>query len=143
MGEEKIKVILDANTYASFFLTGGETIARIFEFWKKGAFDVFASIDIIAEIYRIFSYPKIQKRISPVDQNALTQLIENLVERIYPKEITHIVRDPMDKKYLEVASACLADYLVTGDKDLLWLKKFGTTQIITPKEFAGILQKQV
>lgn len=141
MGEEKVNVILDANIYASFFLTRGETIAQIFALWKSGDFEVFASIDIVAEIYRIFRYPKIQKRITPVDKNALIQMVEDLVERVYPHETTHIVRDPKDEKYLEAALACQADYLVTGDQDLLSLKKYGTTRIVSPKEFVEALQK--
>lgn len=141
MGEKTIKVILDANVYVSFFLTRGETIASVFALWKRGEFEVFVSTDIVAEAYRIFRYPKIQKRITSVDQKALTQMVEDLVERIYPQERTHVLRDPDDEKYLEAASACQADYLVTGDRDLLSLKNFGTTRIVSPKEFVDILKK--
>ncbi len=143
MGEKKIKVILDANIYVSFFLTGGETIATVFVLWKRGEFEVFASTDIVAEIYRIFRYPKIQKRVTSVDKKALTQMVEDLVERVYPQERTRVLRDPDDEKYLQAASACQADYLVSGDRDLLSLKKFGTTQIVSPKEFVEILQKSI
>ncbi len=141
MGEKTIKVILDANIFVSFFLTRGETIASVFAFWKRGKFEVFASTDIVVEVYRIFRYPKIQKRITSVDHKALIQLVENLVERVYPQERTHVLRDPDDEKYLEAASVCHADYLVTGDRDLLSLKKYGTTQIVSPKEFVDILKK--
>lgn len=140
MGEEKIKVILDANIYVSFFLTRGETIATVFALWKSGAFVIFASIDIVAEIYRIFRYPKIQKRITSIDKNALIRMLDDLVERVYPQERTHFLSDPDDEKYLEAASACQADYLVTGDRVLLSLKKFGTTRIVSPKEFVEMLQ---
>ncbi len=143
MGEKTIKVILDANIYASFFLTGGETIAQIFALWKSGDIEVFASIDIVAEVYRIFRYPKIQKRITSIDKNALMQMLEYLVKRVYPQETTHIVRDSKDEKYIEAASACQADYLVTGDRDLLSLKTFGTTRIVSPKEFVEVLQKGI
>lgn len=143
MGEEKIKVILDANIYASFFLTGGETIATVFALWKRGEFEIFVSIDIVAEVYRIFRYPKIQKRITSVDKKALIQMLEDHVERVYPQERTRVSSDPDDEKYLEAAIACQADYLVTGDRDLLSLKKFGTTRIVSPKEFVEVLQKQI
>lgn len=141
MGEKKIKVILDANIFVSFFLTGGETIATVFSLWKRGEFEVFASADIVAEVYRIFRYPKIQKRVTFVDQKALTQMIEDLVGRVYPQERTHVLRDPDDEKYLQAASVCQADYLVSGDRDLLSLKKYGTTRIVSPKEFVEVLQK--
>lgn len=143
MGEKKIKVILDANIYASFFLTGGETIATVFALWKRGEFEIFVSIDIVAEVYRIFRYPKIQKRITSVDNKALIQMLEDHVERVYPQERTHVSSDPDDEKYLEAAIACQADYLVTGDRDLLSLKKFGTTRIVSPKEFVKVLEKKI
>lgn len=143
MGEKTIKVILDANIFVSFFLTGGETIATVFALWKRGKFEVFASTDIVAEVYRIFRYPKIQKRITSVDQKALIQMVEDLVERVYPQKRTHVLRDPDDEKYLEAASACHADYLVSGDRDLLSLKNFGTTRIVSPKEFVEVLQKGI
>lgn len=142
MGEKKIKVILDANIFVSFFLTGGETIASVFALWKRGEFEVFASTDIVAEVYRIFRYPKIQKRVTSVDQKAMTQTVEDLIERVYPHERTHELRDPDDEKYLEAASECQADYLVSGDRDLLSLKKFGRTRIVSPKEFVEILHNE-
>lgn len=70
-------------------------------------------------------------------------MVEDLVERVYPQERTHVLRDPDDEKYLEAASACQADYLVSGDRDLLSLKKFGTTRIVSPKEFVEVLQKGI
>lgn len=143
MGEEKIKVILDANIYVSFFLTGGETIATVFALWKGGAFEIFASIDIVAEVYRIFRYPKIQKRITSVDKKALIQMLEDHVECVYPQDRTHFSSDPDDEKYLEAAAACDANYLVSGDRDLLSLKKFGRTQIVSPKEFVELLQRRI
>lgn len=143
MDEKKIKVILDANIYASFFLSSGETIASVFDLWRRGEFKIFASIDIIAEVYRIFRYPKIQKRVTSVDKKALIQILEDLVEHVYPQERTHISSDPDDEKYLEAASACDADYLVTGDRDLLSLKQFGTTRIVSPKEFVEVLEKKI
>ncbi|TSC95701.1 MAG: hypothetical protein CEN88_443, partial [Candidatus Berkelbacteria bacterium Licking1014_2] len=40
-----------------------------------------------------------------------------------------------DNIFLETAIAGKADYLVTGDKDLLTLKKINGTQIITLRDF--------
>jgi len=35
-----------------------------------------------------------------------------------------------------------ADYLITGDADLLVMKTFGSTEIIKPKEFEDILNSE-
>lgn len=51
------------------------------------------------------------------------------------KEHVAVCRDPKDNQFLDVAIASEALFLITGDKDLLSLKTFRTTRIITPREF--------
>jgi predicted nucleic acid-binding protein len=50
-----------------------------------------------------------------------------------------VCRDPKDNFLLALAKDGLADYLITGDRDLLSVKKFGKTQIVTLNEFEKIL----
>jgi len=47
----------------------------------------------------------------------------------------HVCRDPDDDFWLELAADASAHYLVTGDEDLLVIKKYGETEIITVAEF--------
>ena len=44
-------------------------------------------------------------------------------------------RDPHDDKFLELAVAGCADYLITGDADLLVMERFRTTAILAPAAF--------
>lgn len=53
-----------------------------------------------------------------------------------PTEAIHCCRDAKDDKFLELASACQADFLITGDEDLLVLDPFRKTRILTMTEFA-------
>lgn len=53
-------------------------------------------------------------------------------------EIRGVCRDPKDDAILETAWRANADYLVTGDKDLLSLKEFRGTKIITVAAYLGI-----
>ena len=43
--------------------------------------------------------------------------------------------DPTDNKILECAETAKADFVITGDKHLLNLKKWKSTEIVTPSEF--------
>ena len=52
-----------------------------------------------------------------------------------PWEIPHVCRDPDDNQILACAYAAKADYLVTGDDDLLVLKEFKNFRIIKPRDF--------
>lgn len=54
----------------------------------------------------------------------------------FPK---HVCSDPDDDKFLEAALAARADHLVTRDSALLNLRKFQGTQIVTPRQFLGLL----
>lgn len=50
-----------------------------------------------------------------------------------------VCRDPDDDYILAAAVNAGCDYLVTGDKDLLALKKFEGMSIVTPREFAELV----
>ena len=48
-------------------------------------------------------------------------------------------RDPKDNKFLEVAVAGQAEYIVSGDEDLLVLDPFRGIRIVTPAELLELL----
>ncbi len=50
-----------------------------------------------------------------------------------------VCRDPDDDRILAAAVNAGCAYLVTGDKDLLALKKFIDTGVVTPREFAELV----
>ncbi|UCG23794.1 MAG: hypothetical protein JSW55_16915 [Chloroflexota bacterium] len=49
------------------------------------------------------------------------------------------VADPFDEMFLACAVLGAADYVVTGDKELLALSKFGAAEIVRPAKFVGML----
>lgn len=59
---------------------------------------------------------------------------------VQPVEQIKICRDPEDDKFLEVAATVKANFLISGDKDLLILKKFHQTKIVSPKQILQILR---
>ena len=67
-----------------------------------------------------------------LDTNIIVSL-SHLV--IAPKITVKVCRDEKDNKFLECAESAKADYIVSGDEDLLYLKEFKSTRIITAKEF--------
>ena len=69
------------------------------------------------------------------------ELVEALVRESRLVEITEPVRecrDPNDDQILEVAVNGDAEYLVTGDADLLSMDPFRGVRIVTPAEFLTI-----
>lgn len=66
------------------------------------------------------------------------KLIEKNSILIFPKEKIGICRNPKDNMILETAVASKADFIITGDRDLLALKIYKTIRILTPAGFFKI-----
>lgn len=67
-------------------------------------------------------------------------MLENSIV-IEDKNLVSICRDPDDNKFLNCALLGGADYLISGDNDLLVLKIIGSSKIVTPAEFLRKYQK--
>lgn len=50
-----------------------------------------------------------------------------------------LIRDPDDAIFVEAAIAGEADYIVTGDRDLLELGSYEGILIVTPADFVALL----
>jgi putative PIN family toxin of toxin-antitoxin system len=65
----------------------------------------------------------------------LADTIPNALRVIVTGKLSGICRDPNDDFILECAETGKADLIVTGDKDLLSLKMYGTIKILTPRQY--------
>lgn len=61
-----------------------------------------------------------------------------LLPTIQPEDVPAVVRDPKDDYLLAHALLGRADYLVTGDRDLLVLERVEQLRIVTPGAFVEI-----
>lgn len=77
----------------------------------------------------------------PEDElNKLQKIFKNHATIIFPKRTIDICRDPKDNYVLDLCLAGKADYLITGDQDLLILTQSGKTKIVTLQEFLNIVK---
>lgn len=88
---------------------------------------------MIEELSRIltkkFHFSK--KRLSKLQER-----LEKSTTLVVPsKQVTAIKTDEADNRILEAAVEARADYIVSGDKDLLRLRRFGDIAIVSPKTF--------
>jgi uncharacterized protein len=133
-----MKVIFDTNVLLSAVFSPTSVTGRAFD---KGfeIGNVICSSDTLAELIEVFSRPKFDKYISAKKRK---QFVDDFVAAAIPivteRFETAICRDPKDEKFLELAVAANADYLVSGDKDLLVLNPFRRTLILTPREFLDL-----
>jgi len=84
------------------------------------------------------------KRDFKTEEQEITERISlflEIIKLVEPKaKINEIKEDPTDNKFLECAVEAKADYIISGDKHLLKIKKFKETKILTPNKFLDILK---
>ena len=133
------KVVLDANVIISAPF-GGKPLEAVGRALKEH--DVFISESIIEEIDQVLK--RLSKKLSTEQilylQERLRQLFE-IAQRIPVSRRLSLSRDAKDDHYLSLCKEAQADFLVTGDKDLLnlgpeTLRKNGIAcRIINPTSF--------
>ena len=135
-----MRVVLDANIYISALISNKGAPAKVMRLWQQGVFDVVISAEILAEIGRVLTYPKLQQKYKQVAQVAdrFVQLLAIQAIIVKPKTKLNIVRDDeTDNRYLECAVSGKATYIITGDKHLLDLRKYKTIAILPPAQFVA------
>ncbi|MCC6605643.1 MAG: putative toxin-antitoxin system toxin component, PIN family [Anaerolineae bacterium] len=109
-------VVVDTNVLLK--MAAARTGSPLFASWQSRHFDLYLSIEMLAELEDVLSRPKIQRFVRPsVGKQFLKLLVERAVFVLPAHEFPHS-RDPGDDKVVATAVAAQANYLVTVDKDL-------------------------
>jgi len=135
----KLKVVLDTNIYLSGIIFGGNS-RHILDLVIDKKIIAITSPAILLEISQ-----KLEKKFKWSKKQVLVTIrtLAKTVMVIRPKKRLNIVKaDKNDNKIIEAASAGVADYVITGDKHLLQLKKYHHIKIIFPVEFLSIYFKR-
>jgi hypothetical protein len=135
-----VKAVIDSNVWISALITAGKP-KKLVEAWlSEGLFILIYPQTLINELRNVPSKARLAQRIALEDLEKLIALIEEDGFLLDPENAAPISRDPKDDVFLACAMASAADYLVTGDQDLLCLKEHGNTKIVTPHEFLSIIK---
>ncbi|MBF0478807.1 MAG: putative toxin-antitoxin system toxin component, PIN family [Candidatus Omnitrophica bacterium] len=132
-----MKVVLDTNVLISAIIFGGKS-RDILEMAISGKIKLAISQDILKELAEVLIDKKFQSPASFVQQ-IIHELFEISELVIVTSKINVIKNDPDDNRILECAVGAEADYIVSGDKDLLTLKHFGKIKILSPSDFGGLI----
>jgi uncharacterized protein len=140
-----LSAALDATILVSAFLTRGGVSDELLRHGREGAFVVFLSEDILAEVVHTLAYPRIRRRYPYTDEDVRV-FCDGLREAAslvsVPSDIPAVVRDLNDDMVLATAHAAHAAYLITRDLDLLSLQTYEGITILTPEAFMGILRER-
>jgi putative PIN family toxin of toxin-antitoxin system len=104
---------------------------------RKQTFDLVLCDDIIREFEGIL---KKKFKLSSNDLYEITSIVSEAASEIldHLSSFPRICRDPNDDMIIACAIDAAADYIVTGDEDLLILKRYKDIIILNPRNFAAI-----
>ncbi|MDZ7898317.1 MAG: putative toxin-antitoxin system toxin component, PIN family [Arcicella sp.] len=126
--------IIDTNTLVSAVILPNSTPKKAFDKAQENGFLVFSEATF-AELSEVICRTKFDKYL-PLEKRL--NFIKSLRESSLLIEITtHVTdcRDPKDDKFLDLALAAQAHYIITGDQDLLVLHPYHNTMILTAADF--------
>ena len=129
-----VRLVVDVNVLISS-LMGGE-LAGLSAAFADARFHVCTTNEQLAELLEVVERPKFRKYFTLAEGRAFFAdfcLIAESTSVKAPYE--PVSRDPKDDYLLALAKAAKADLLITGDEDLLVLKKYGKTRILKPSVF--------
>lgn len=145
-----IRAVLDTNVLISFLFIKQETnIWRLNNCWQRSEFETVLSLAALKELVEVLSRARVQDR-AGVEIASIKQLLRDIVDRsimVQPKyHLTKVLTDETDHKFLESALTAKAQFVVSGDKDLLSLQQYfheeskQLLKIVNTTKFLSILE---
>lgn len=133
----KPRIVVDTNVLLSgiFFEKGNE--AQVLQLVLEDRVNLLTSLETLEELRETLTRPKFH--LLPSQSLALFQLIlgkSRVILKINEAEVR--CRDKNDQKFLDCAHTGRADYLISGDPDLLDMQQVGRTRIIRA---AGLIRE--
>ena len=137
-----MKIVLDTNVVVSAAVSPKGPPAEIVRAWRAHSFTWVTSPLLLDELERTLFSPRIRRYLAWGEDEIAEFLatVRQAAEVTSPTRQIDVIRDdPADNRVLEAAVSAQADYIVSGDHDLLNLKTYEGVQIVTPARFVAIL----
>jgi len=137
----RIRIILDTNWYISATINK-KSRRTLYELITNESLLILFSEEILQEYKKVIARDKFNKIIRQAQVNRFMKLVMLAVHKVDIQTETFGSRDLKDNFLLSMAFDGNADYLVTGDLDLLVLRKIGQTQIVTLAQFLELIAQK-
>jgi uncharacterized protein len=131
------KVFLDTNLWISFLIS--KNYSFLDNYVENGKVKLVFSKELFTEFITVAERPKFTKFFSPKDIKKLISYIDKFGILYQVTSNIKDCRDIKDNFLLNLAIDSNADYLITGDSDLLNLKTIHNTKILTIKDLESEL----
>lgn len=129
-----MRFIFDTNILISRLLAAKSLPAKALDIGLVSG-SVLASDATLNELADVLSRDKFDRYVTIKDRKQFLEHFLYIIEKVEIIRTVKECRDPKDDKFLELALNGQADYLVTGDEDLLVMENFHQSKILTPANF--------
>jgi putative PIN family toxin of toxin-antitoxin system len=133
MAKRADRIIIDTNLWISFLIT--KDLRSLDEKIKTGRIKLLFSLELMEEFLMVAHRPKLKKYFNKESIELIVDLFDVYGEVAEVKSNIELCRDPKDNFLLSLAADSKANFLITGDKDLLAIKTLGKTKIITITDY--------
>ena len=137
-----MRAVADTNVVVSGLLWLGPP-RRVLDAARNGAVSLFTSAELLAELEEVLSREKFRERLrrAAVQPADLVTGFAALAAVVRPAAISPVVlRDPDDDAVIACAIAASAEVIVSGDDDLLSLKRHEGIEVLKAAEFLARIQ---
>jgi putative PIN family toxin of toxin-antitoxin system len=141
MESNDLRVVIDTNIWISFLI--GKAITGLNQAIINDRLIILFSDDLFSELIEVLNRPKFKKYFSESAIQNLIALLNEKVELIETSLHFDDCRDKKDNFLLDLAVSGNANYLVTGDSDLLILNPFENVEIVSYQNFQDIVSTTI
>lgn len=138
-----ISAVLDTNVLISGLLVAEGHAARLLDAWSDERFTLVTSLYQIEEVLHVLAYPRIARRLS-LNETELTTFVQSLLThtRLTPGNLRlpGATRDAKDDAIVACAVEGGAQFIISGDQDLLVLEAYEGVVVLTPRQFLDYLE---
>ena len=135
-----MRLVLDTNVFLSALMSSDSPSAQVLNLWFTRRFELLTTRKQFEEIARVTRYPRIRTRVTPAFVGRLVNRLRKAAVLLDELPRVTVSPDPNDNYLLALAEAGHAQFLVTGDKPLLALKRHKSTRILTPAALLSLLK---
>lgn len=139
MKKDKIRIVIDTNIWISYLI--GKTLSGLSEAIISDKVKILFSSKLFEELIEVLQRPKFKKYFTNKIIQEFISLIHSRIEWVEITEYFDDCRDAKDNFLLNLCVCGKADYLITGDEDLLVLNPFRKTKIVDYRSFQEVLEE--
>lgn len=132
------RVVLDVNVIVSAAIS--KSLRQLLASVVRLNIQLFSCEELINELVIALTYTHVNKYLNEGDVKDIITLFLIASTEIEIDLRYDGLEDTKDNYLIDLAYACKADYLVSGDRKVLMQKHVGRIQIISPAQFNKLLQ---